>query len=87
MERGYELPDEATADMSTVGLHDARSAGLRPLPQTLAEALDEMEESELVAEALGDHIFEWFIRNKRAEWAAYQRRVTAFEIERYLPSW
>ena len=46
-----------------------------------------MEESSLVREALGDHIFEWFLRNKRAEWNEYQQQVTPFELERYLPSW
>ena len=46
-----------------------------------------MEESELVKEALGDHIFEWFLRNKRAEWADYKSQVSAFELERYLPAW
>ncbi|HJP15603.1 MAG TPA: glutamine synthetase, partial [Acidimicrobiales bacterium] len=51
------------------------------------EALDEMEESSLVRETLGDHIFEWFLRNKRAEWDHYQQQVTPFELERYLPSW
>jgi len=44
-----------------------------------------MEQSELVAEALGEHVFEWFIRNKRTEWDAYKTYVTPFEIERYLP--
>ena len=66
---------------------DARAAGLRRLPQDLHEALDHMEQSDLVRDALGEHIFEWFLRNKRAEWADYQRRVTPFELERYLPVW
>ena len=44
-----------------------------------------MEHSELVAEALGEHVFEWFIRNKRSEWDAYRVEVTPFELERYLP--
>jgi glutamine synthetase len=44
-----------------------------------------MEQSELVAEALGEHVFEWFIRNKRIEWDEYKTYVTPFEIERYLP--
>ena len=48
---------------------------------------DEMEESDLVRETLGDHIFEWFLRNKRTEWNEYQRQVTPFEIEQYLPNW
>ena len=44
-----------------------------------------MERSELVAEALGDHVFEWFIRNKWAEWQAYKTQVSQFELDRYLP--
>ena len=40
---------------------------------------------ELVAETLGEHVFDFFLRNKRAEWADYQRQVTPFEIGRYLP--
>ena len=57
------------------------------LPQSLAEALDAMEGSDLVRETLGDHIFEWFLRNKRAEWADYKAQVTPFELARYLPTW
>jgi glutamine synthetase len=43
-----------------------------------------MERSELVAEALGEHVFEWFIRNKRKEWMDYKTQVTQFELDRYL---
>ncbi len=45
-----------------------------------------MEGSELVAKALGEHIFEWFLRNKRAEWMDYKAQVTPFELSRYLPN-
>ena len=61
--------------------------GIRPLPQSLSDALDVMEGSELVAEALGEHIFEWFLRNKRSEWFDYKSQVTQFELDRYLPTW
>ena len=44
-----------------------------------------MERSELLADTLGEHVFEWFIRNKRAEWDDYQAQVTQFELDRYLP--
>ena len=43
-----------------------------------------METSELVVETLGEHVFEWFLRNKRVEWAAYKAEVTPFELRRYL---
>ena len=87
IEKQYELPAEAQDNMWTLDRHAARNAGLERLPQNLSEALDRMEESDLVASVLGDHVFEWFLRNKRAEWAEYQRRVTRFELDRYLPVW
>jgi glutamine synthetase len=40
----------------------------------------------LVREALGEHIFEWFLRNKRSEWRGYKTQVTPFELQRYLKS-
>ena len=61
--------------------------GIGTLPQSLSEALDVMAASELVRDALGEHIFEWFQRNKRAEWAAYKAHVSQFELDRYLGSW
>ena len=60
-------------------------AAPRHLPTTLADALDAMERSALVKEALGDHVFEWFLRNKRREWDRYQQHVSSFELENYLP--
>ncbi|MCH7788527.1 MAG: glutamine synthetase, partial [Acidobacteria bacterium] len=81
IEQGLELPEESH--------HSAgeQTGNPRPLPKTLAEALSEAERSELVRETLGDHIFEWFLRNRWSEWEEYSRQVTAFERERYLPIW
>ena len=84
---GYELPDEAAENLWSLNRDEAKAVGLQRLPQDLREALDLMEESELVRNVLGEHIFEWFLRNKREEWETYQRHVTPYEIERYLPIW
>jgi glutamine synthetase len=86
IDEGYSLPDEA-ASMLDLSPSERAAAGVKDLPQSLSEALDAMEGSELVREALGDHIFEWFLRNKRAEWAEYKAQVTPFELTRYLPTW
>ena len=51
---------------------------------SLGEAIDVMEGSELVADALGEHVFDYFIRNKRSEWADYRAQVTPFELDKYL---
>ena len=87
LEEGYELGPEAAANVFELTDEERAAEGMTALPQSLAEALDEMEKSELVAEALGEHIFEWFLRNKRSEWADYKAQVTRFELARYLPSW
>jgi len=59
--------------------------GEKLLPMNLSDALQGMEGSELVRETLGEHVFEYFLRNKRAEWDEYRKQVTAFELDRYLP--
>ena len=63
---------------------ERHAMGLDPLPASLSEAIRVMETSELVAETLGEHVFDFFLRNKRAEWSDYRRQVTAFELDRYL---
>ena len=55
------------------------------LPATLADALAAMEGSELVQRALGEHVFEWFLKNKANEWSRYEHHVSAFELNNYLP--
>lgn len=86
IEQGYELPPELTENLYDMTPEQLLRAGVDQLPGSLNEAVDAMAYSELVAEALGDHVFEWFLRNKRAEWSAYKTHVSQFELERYLPS-
>jgi glutamine synthetase len=85
IEEGYQLPPEAATNLYTMTPEELASEGIRPLPASLADAIAIMEGSELVAETLGEHVFEWFIRNKRAEWADYKTQVSQFELDRYLP--
>jgi len=85
VEENYELPREAATNLFTMTAEELAADDIRPLPGSLNEAVDEMEHSELVAEALGEHVFEWFIRNKRAEWGAYKTHISQFELDRYFP--
>ncbi len=85
IEQGYELPSEAPGNVFELSTKDRQSAGIERLPETLSQALDVMESSELMRRALGDHVFDWFIRNKRKEWEQYQHHVSRFELETYLP--
>jgi glutamine synthetase len=85
VEEGYELPPEADANLFDLSSDELAAKSIGSLPISLNEAVDEMERSKLLLETLGDHVFEWFLRNKRAEWTAYRAEVTPFELKRYLP--
>ena len=83
---GYELAPEADANLFEMNNDSLEKLGITQLPQSLDAALRAMEESELVRETLGEHIFEWFLRNKRHEWREYKTQVTPYELTRYLKS-
>ena len=84
VEEGYDLPPEAAANLYELTPEERLADGIQSLPGNLNDAIEAMEKSELVAETLGEHVFEWFIRNKRAEWADYKTQVSQFELDRYL---
>jgi len=84
VDEGYELPPEATNNIFEMTPEERAAEGIGLLPTSLSDAVDCMEHSELVAEALGEHVFEHFIRNKRREWVEYKAQVTPWELDRYL---
>jgi glutamine synthetase len=86
IEEGYPLPPEATDNIYALTDAERLAEGISAVPGSLRDALDAMERSEMVAEALGEHVFENFLVNKRREWADYKADVTPFEIARYLPT-
>jgi glutamine synthetase len=85
IEEGYDLPDGAEDDVWALTSGERRALGIAPLPGSLSDATKTLETSELMAETLGEHVFDFFLRNKRAEWESYRQQVTPFELSRYLP--
>ena len=85
IEQGLDLPDGADDNVWSLTDSERRAMGITRLPESLDQAISIMEDSELVAETLGEGIFDFFLRNKRQEWADYRNQVTPFELTRYLP--
>jgi glutamine synthetase len=85
IENELPLPSEAEDDVWALTDAERRALGIQPLPRSLDEAIRIMSESELAAEILGEHVFEFVLRNKRQEWTEYRAQVTAYELERFLP--
>ena len=81
---GYELGDPAEDDVHQLTHRERRAMGYKDLPSSLDQALREFERSEFMAEVLGEHVFEYFLRSKWDEWHEYQQQITAFELRNNL---
>ncbi len=84
IEHEYPIPDSTEENKFTMSEEELAAKGIELLPATLDEAIREMEQSDLMRECLGDHVFESLIKNKKIEWAEYRAHVSDFERERYL---
>ena len=81
----YPLPDPIEENIFEMDEAARDAAGIDTLPNNLFEAVKFMEESELVKETLGEHIFQKFIENKKIEWDRYRTHVSNYELDTYLP--
>ncbi|MDM7915552.1 MAG: glutamine synthetase, partial [Candidatus Eisenbacteria bacterium] len=85
IQEGYDLAPPVEEDIFHMTASEKLSRGIDTLPGSLLAAIQIAEESELLAEALGEHVFTKFLENKKIEWDRYRVQVTGYEIERYLP--
>ncbi len=93
MRKKYELVDPVEENIYRMSGARQRKFEIRVLPRGLEEAVQIMEKSAVVREALGGHIFDKLIANKRKEVEEYGRNVSGefdkqvsdFEVRRYLP--
>ena len=84
VEGRYELPPPVERDVYHLTPEERQDLHIGELPGSLFEALQITERSDLVREALGGHIFESFIQNKKLEWDRYRTHVSQYELDAYL---
>jgi glutamine synthetase len=85
IEKGYEVPAPVEENVYAMSQEELDKRGIGTLPASLYEAILLAENSEVVKKALGDHVFEAFIANKKIEWDEYRTQVTEYELKKYLP--
>ena len=85
IEKGLEPPPPVEENVYEMTDEERKKKGIGTLPASLWEAVQLTEKSELVRKALGDHVFEAFIKNKKIEWDQYRTQVTDYELKKYLP--
>ena len=84
LEKKLELSDPVEESLYAMDAGRIREKGIKELPGTLGEAIDELEKDEVIRDALGDHVLSHFIEAKREEWDEYRTQVSAWEVDRYL---
>jgi glutamine synthetase len=85
IEKGMVPPDPIEENVYEMSDEERRKRGIKTLPSNLLEAVELAEKSPIVKQALGDHIFNAFIENKKKEWDQFRIQVTRYELDRYLP--
>jgi len=85
IEENYEVPDPIEENVYEMSEEERVAREIGTLPASLLEAILLTERSELVRKALGDHVFDAFIKNKKIEWDQYRTQVTEYELTRHLP--
>ncbi len=81
----YPLPEPLEVSAYEMEEIERKARKIEELPGSLIEAIEIAEESKLLKEALGEHIYTKFLENKKIEWDNYRTKVTDYEIKRYLP--
>jgi glutamine synthetase len=82
--RGYELAPPMETNLYHLSAEERTERGIVSLPETLGEAVEEFSKSDLMRRAFGDHIFDAYVKLKRAEWDDYRVQLTQWEVDRYL---
>jgi glutamine synthetase len=78
-------PGEPTElNVYRMSYEERKKRGIVSLPESLKEALDELESSDLMRQTLGETAFENFLVEKRKEWDLYRMQVTEWEVNRYI---
>jgi len=84
IEKKYPLDPPVERNVYEMTPKEREELGIGTLPEDLYEAIKLTEKSELVRKALGEHIFNKFIDNKKLEWERYRAQVTSYELEQYF---
>jgi glutamine synthetase len=84
VKRKLKPPEPVNEDVYEFDDKKLEEKYIKTLPGSLGEAIEEMKKSKLVKEALGEHAYNQFIRNKTAEWDEYRIAVTDWELNKYL---
>jgi glutamine synthetase len=87
IEKGMKLADPVEESLFEMTADRVLEKGIVEMPGSLGEAIEELEKDEVIAEALGEHVYSHYLEAKREEWESYNMQITQWELDRYLEAY
>lgn len=87
IKRKLDVPESVDRNIYVMNKAEREENGVKDLPSTLKEAMDLLEQDEVLVESLGEHLFEHFIEAKDIEWDMFRTTVHPWEREQYLTNY
>ena len=84
LRKKIEAPKPIDRNIYVMDEEERKANGISDLPSTLHNALKELEKDEVIAKAMGPHLYQNFIEGKKLEWGAYRQEVSQWERDQYL---
>jgi glutamine synthetase len=84
IERELDCGEPVDKNIFEMSEREKRRLKIKQLPSNLSEALDFLEKDKVIRKALGSHIFDHFLLNKRREWDEYIKVIHGWELARYI---
>ena len=85
IEQERQLPEPIEENVFEMTRKEREERGIGTLPGNLSDAIDAAANSSVIKDTLGTHVLEILLRNKQAEWDRYQKHISDFELEEFLP--
>ncbi|MFD1065328.1 type I glutamate--ammonia ligase [Oceanobacillus locisalsi] len=87
VKRDLDVPESVDRNIYVMNKKEREENDVRDLPSTLKEAMNYLEQDEVIKESLGEHLFEHFIEAKDIEWDMFRTTVHPWEREQYLTNY
>jgi glutamine synthetase len=87
IERDLPLPEPVEENLYHFTEEDLKRRNVETLPETLGQAVEEMQKDDVVREALGEHVFTHLVEAQKQEWDAFRKHVSSWERDRYLEAY
>ncbi len=84
IENDLTPPPPIQRNIFSMTVRERRRHKIKELPGTLREAIEAMEKDSVIKDALGEHVFDNFIKAKKIEWEDYRISVHDWELQNYL---